>query len=335
MISSEEFIRLLTAKQYSQKDLQAVTDICRAYPMFNTAHMLKVRILDKLQMDIDSDLKLAGIYAGDRRKFFEFVSPGERVEQQEQIDIENVRVMPDLHFLEEEGLEEPEIVISNDVDKIILTDRELLEIDPAESDSGGEIESIGDPVKEQAEMDEEAEEQPDIVKEKDEESIEDQADEEAEQENNEDEAEKQDDENVEQVVEKKEAEMEEVAEDDIVPVPAIDMIDEDEDEILENEREIEQEIDHLEERVDLIERFINQDPGPIRADSETTLKGDISMDSVRENDQLITDTLAKIYVKQGLHAKAIYAYEKLSLKFPEKSAYFAAQIDKIKNVTNS
>jgi len=85
---------------------------------------------------------------------------------------------------------------------------------------------------------------------------------------------------------------------------------------------------------DLIQQFLNSEPGVIKADKETSLEGDISEHSVKEDDSFITDTLAKIYVKQGLHAKAIYAYERLSLKYPEKSAYFAAQIEKIKNITN-
>jgi hypothetical protein len=84
----------------------------------------------------------------------------------------------------------------------------------------------------------------------------------------------------------------------------------------------------------LIERFLEREPGVIRADQQTNLEGDVSVGSVQEDDGLITDTLAKIYVKQGLHAKAIYAYERLSLKYPEKSAYFAAQIEKIKNNAN-
>jgi hypothetical protein len=84
----------------------------------------------------------------------------------------------------------------------------------------------------------------------------------------------------------------------------------------------------------LIEQFLNSEAGVIKADKETSLEGDISERSVKEDDSFITDTLAKIYVKQGLHAKAIYAYERLSLKYPEKSAYFAAQIEKIKNSTN-
>jgi len=85
----------------------------------------------------------------------------------------------------------------------------------------------------------------------------------------------------------------------------------------------------------LITNFIKGEPGPIRADQETSLKGDVSLTSIREHDGFITDTLAQIYVKQGLYAKAIYAYEKLSLKYPEKSAYFAAQIEKIRNINYS
>jgi hypothetical protein len=85
----------------------------------------------------------------------------------------------------------------------------------------------------------------------------------------------------------------------------------------------------------LIREFIKGDPGPIRGDRKTSLKGDVSLASTKEHDGFITDTLAKIYVKQGLVAKAIYAYEKLSLKYPEKSAYFAAQIEKVKNLNHS
>jgi hypothetical protein len=84
----------------------------------------------------------------------------------------------------------------------------------------------------------------------------------------------------------------------------------------------------------LIINFIKGGPGPIRADQHTSLKGDVSLDSIREHDGFITDTLARIYIKQGLLAKAIYAYERLSLKYPEKSAYFAAQIEKIRNINH-
>jgi len=85
---------------------------------------------------------------------------------------------------------------------------------------------------------------------------------------------------------------------------------------------------------DIIEKFVEAGPGAIRPDKESQLKGDVSKHSVEEDESFITDTLAKIYVKQGLYSKAIYAYEKLSLKYPEKNVYFASQIEEIKKLIN-
>ncbi|WP_372776232.1 hypothetical protein [Mangrovibacterium sp.] len=48
----------------------------------------------------------------------------------------------------------------------------------------------------------------------------------------------------------------------------------------------------------------------------------------------VTETLAKIYVRQGMYKQAILAYEKLSLKYPEKNIYFAGQIDEVKKLMN-
>lgn len=52
--------------------------------------------------------------------------------------------------------------------------------------------------------------------------------------------------------------------------------------------------------------------------------------SVAENKDVISETLARLLAKQGYRDKAINMYNRLCLAFPEKSAYFAAEIEKLK-----
>ena len=54
-----------------------------------------------------------------------------------------------------------------------------------------------------------------------------------------------------------------------------------------------------------------------------------------EDGKFVTETLADIYLQQGLYSKAIGAYEVLSLKYPEKSSFFADRIRAIKKEENS
>ena len=93
----------------------------------------------------------------------------------------------------------------------------------------------------------------------------------------------------------------------------------------------------LEQNDDLIDRFIKENPAfSVRLPENSEITGRIrgQMDISADKDEFITETLARIYVNQGLYQKAINAFEKLSLKYPEKSAYFAAQIEEVTNLLN-
>ncbi|MCH2197616.1 MAG: hypothetical protein MK081_02450 [Flavobacteriales bacterium] len=81
----------------------------------------------------------------------------------------------------------------------------------------------------------------------------------------------------------------------------------------------------------LIDRFIAEDPKikPRRAAEFSTY--DLAKMSVVEDEDMVTETMAKIYAVQGNQRKAIKAYKLLSLKFPEKSIYFANQIKKLRD----
>ena len=84
---------------------------------------------------------------------------------------------------------------------------------------------------------------------------------------------------------------------------------------------------------DLIDRFIRISPSIERlTPGDVQPVKDLSAESTVERGKFITETLAKIYINQGYYSKAINIYEKLSLQYPEKSAYFASRIEKIKDL---
>ena len=81
---------------------------------------------------------------------------------------------------------------------------------------------------------------------------------------------------------------------------------------------------------DLIDKFIASNPKINSAN--TFINSNITSDSITENDSLMTETLAHVYLEQKKYNKAITAFTVLSLKYPEKSSFFANQIEAIKKL---
>ena len=83
-------------------------------------------------------------------------------------------------------------------------------------------------------------------------------------------------------------------------------------------------------RKELIDKFILENPSISRPKAEFYNPISVAQNSIIDQENIVSETLAKIYEKQGYIEKAISIYEKLGLKYPEKRRYFAAQIERIK-----
>ena len=76
----------------------------------------------------------------------------------------------------------------------------------------------------------------------------------------------------------------------------------------------------------LIEKFIQNEPQINRGKAVEYAAGNMAKESLEEDVNLVTETMAKLYVKQGKLDKARKAYKKLIELYPEKSVYFAGQL---------
>ncbi len=80
---------------------------------------------------------------------------------------------------------------------------------------------------------------------------------------------------------------------------------------------------------ELVEAFIRSSPRITPSRAPEYSSSDLAKQSLIEDDSFVTETMAKIYAQQGKIEKAKKAYKLLSLKYPEKSIYFALQLKKL------
>jgi hypothetical protein len=89
--------------------------------------------------------------------------------------------------------------------------------------------------------------------------------------------------------------------------------------------------EHLHLHNELVDRFIREEPRIGAPKREFYNPEDKARESASLPDDIVSETLAKIYEQQGLYNMAEKIYEKLMLLIPEKSSYFAARINEIDN----
>lgn len=87
------------------------------------------------------------------------------------------------------------------------------------------------------------------------------------------------------------------------------------------------------EQIEIIENFIKTQPSITKNKLATPppSSNDLAESSLVYSDNIISETLVEILLKQGKKDKAIEVLKKLIWKFPQKKAYFAAQIEELKN----
>lgn len=105
-------------------------------------------------------------------------------------------------------------------------------------------------------------------------------------------------------------------------------------EIRSTKQEIEPAGEKLKEQIKVIDQFIKQQPS-ISANTREKINaapvGDLTTIKNGEfGDNIVSETLVEILLRQGKKDKAIEVLKKLIWKFPQKKTYFAAQIEELK-----
>ena len=88
-------------------------------------------------------------------------------------------------------------------------------------------------------------------------------------------------------------------------------------------------------KAEIIDKFIAENPSISRPKQEFFNPISAAQESVIDQENIVSETLATIYENQGYFEKAISIYEKLKLKYPEKSIIFAGRINTLKEKLNN
>lgn len=80
---------------------------------------------------------------------------------------------------------------------------------------------------------------------------------------------------------------------------------------------------------DIIDRFLKEKELRIVAEEGEVESEIVTEADLEEEDDLVSEELAEVYLQQGLKEEALAIYRRLSLLIPEKSVYFAEIIQRL------
>jgi len=103
------------------------------------------------------------------------------------------------------------------------------------------------------------------------------------------------------------------------------------DQIAVSKEELSPESEKHKEQIELIDHFIKIQPSISGAKDKQSQNNDLATIKTGEfGDHIVSETLVEILLKQGKKEKAVEVLKKLIWKFPQKKAYFAAQIEELR-----
>jgi hypothetical protein len=104
-------------------------------------------------------------------------------------------------------------------------------------------------------------------------------------------------------------------------------------EIVSTKQPIEPESQKQKDQIEIIDQFIKTQPTISNSKDKPLPDAAVDLATTQAgefNDHIVSETLVEILIKQGKKDKAIEVLKKLIWKFPQKKAYFAAQIEELK-----
>ncbi|WP_370227018.1 hypothetical protein [Mesoflavibacter sp.] len=304
-MTTKDFIQILQQPQtVSQEQTNALSGIIEEFPYFQSARAVYLKGLkNKESFKYNQALKQTAAYTTDRSILFDFIT-SESFNQNEISDYikQNTAYINNLDVTAEDISVNKSVTFDDDLDTHIKATKEI--INPELFQPKIEIKEIAKFNKDEVETEDQKEKTPEKVL------------------------------NIGKPLEFDKTETHSFNE--WLKLTSFNPIERNEDTFIEEETnntlesEPEQESDR-DKKFELIDKFIASNP-KLEPAKTSGKKQNLAKDRMIQPEALMTETLARIYVEQKNYKKAIQSYKILSLKYPEKSGFFADQIKAIEQL---